>query len=352
MFFDLACIGWGMESLYNLNNKKVQLKGFKELCHETYVVLTKIVKNSSLNPEKDKMYPSGDFDHYVSEVNGFINLLVSNLIEFYENKPDRLMYELRGKTFYQCLSEFYEKVSRILIIDSEERKVGLVELYNEVLRIQDLFYRYENTIRQEEDAAKLLQKLDSKLIYADQKLKNLEAARSALEGKETEEIYSDASLKYLDAARVYEYLFYMLLGGAVIITLICFIFFPYADANIVNFFLYKILIVSVVVTLGSIFLRKASHLRKLHDQSHQTSLELQALPLFIKSLDKPDQDEIIKELARKYFGKDLDKTQMDKVGDLIQDQVKSSVDLVKASTAIVKGVKNVDGVGEGKKLEN
>lgn len=317
-----------MENINNSNNKKVQLKGFMELCHETYEVLTRIVKNSYSNPEKDKMYPSGDFDHYVSEVNSFINLLVSNLIYFYEQKPDRLMVELRGKTFYHCLGEFYEKAKHILITDSEERKVGLVELYKEVMQIQNLFYMYENAIRQEEDTAKLIQKLNSKLIDADHKLENLDAARSALEGKVTEEIYFDASLKYLDSARVYEYLFYMLLGGAVMITLICFKFFPYADADIVNFILYKVLIVSIVVTLGSIFLRKASHLRKLHDQSHQTSLELQALPLFIKSLDKPDQDEIIKELARKYFGKDLDKTQIDKVGDLIQDQIKSSVDLV------------------------
>ncbi|WP_353141760.1 hypothetical protein [Acinetobacter pragensis] len=341
-----------MTNLYNPNNKKIPLKEFIKLTHEIYEVLTKIVNNSYLNLEKEKMYQSGNFDHYISEVNSFINMLVSNFIKFYEEKPDRLMVELRGKTFYRCLDEFYEKARLILITDSEERKVGLVELYKDVMQIQNLFYMYENTIRQEEDTARLVQKLKSKLLEADHKLENLDAARSALEGKETEEIYFDASLKYLESARVYEYLFYMLLGGAVIITLICFKFFPYDEADIVNFILYKILIISIVVTLGSIFLRKASHLRKLHDQSLQTSLELQALPLFIKSLDKSDQDEIRKELTRKYFGKGLNQTQIDRVGDLIQDQVKSSVELVKASAEMVKSIKTIDEVGKGKKLEN
>ncbi|MCH7329631.1 hypothetical protein [Acinetobacter modestus] len=173
-----------------------------------------------------------------------------------------------------------------------------------------------------------------------EEVSNVVAVRLALEGHKTEEIYSEASNTFLSAARNYEVFFYMLIGAALIITVICLAYFPYSEATKVNFIFSKILTATLVITLGTLFLRKAAHLRKLHEQAHQTSLELQALPLFIKSLDKPDQDIIIKDLASKYFGKELDKTQLDKIGDLMSEQVKVSLEVFKTSSEIMKSMKS------------
>ena len=100
--------------------------------------------------------------------------------------------------------------------------------------------------------------------------------------------------------------------------------------------IYKILTVSIVVTTGTIFLRKASHLRKLHDQANQTSLELQALPLYLRNVEESEHSGIYKNLAEKYFGKELDQTQNDKIGDLMKDQLASGTELIKASAELVK----------------
>lgn len=322
------------------NNEEKQLNDFRKLIQEIYEVVSKILNNSYLNPVTETMYEPDNFDRYVNEVKSFLNILVSSIVYFYEERPERLIVELRGKTFHQCLIEFFEKVNFILVTDSENRKVGLVELYKEVMQLQNFFYMYENTIRQEENTSELVKKLNDKLLYADHKLENLEAARLALLGQRTEEIYTNVSDNYLKRAHVYEALFYLIFIGAFLFTIIHLIYIDF-ESNKISYILVKLMTLTFVVTLGTIFLRKAAHLRKLNDQAHQTSLELRALPLFLKNVAPEHHSDIYKELAGKYFGKELDQTQNDKIGNLIQDQIHSSTELVKASAEMVKGLKAV-----------
>ncbi|MDC4502213.1 hypothetical protein NQ800_18955, partial [Acinetobacter baumannii] len=67
-------------------------------------------------------------------------------------------------------------------------------------------------------------------------------------------------------------------------------------------------------------------------------VEITAFPIHVRSLEKADKDELIKELALKYFGKDLDQTQNDKVGNLMKDQLTAGTELIKASAEMVKNV--------------
>lgn len=194
----------------------------------------------------------------------------------------------------------------------------------------------------------LFSTLEDELANAKNEVVNIRAARLAIEGQETEVIYSDASNDHLNRAQKYEVCFYLLLFAAGCITFVSFKHFPYSQTDIVDFVLSKVMILTVVITLGTIFLRKSSHARKLHDQAHQTSLELRALPLFIKSLEKVDQDEIIKDLAGKYFGKELDQTQNDKIGDLMQDQLSAGTELVRASAELVRAKSESGGNEENK----
>ena len=90
-------------------------------------------------------------------------------------------------------------------------------------------------------------------------------------------------------------------------------------------------------TPQSHFLKQSSHYQKLADQSYQTQVELQALPSFIANISSIESAELIrKELALKYFGKDVDGAPHKDMSNLINDQMKSTTELVKATTNIVK----------------
>ncbi|MCP5732479.1 hypothetical protein NL307_27415, partial [Klebsiella pneumoniae] len=79
-----------------------------------------------------------------------------------------------------------------------------------------------------------------------------------------------------------------------------------------------------------------AHAKKLHEKAYQTHVEINAYPIFIKSLKEEDQQEITKELALRYFGNDIDQTQNDKIGDLVQDQLSAGTELIRASAEMVR----------------
>jgi len=134
--------------------------------------------------------------------------------------------------------------------------------------------------------------------------------------------------------------------GAFLFTIVHLNFVDYEN-NKINYILVKIMTITFVVTLGTIFLRKAAHLRKLNDQAHQTSLELRALPLFLKNVAPEHHSDIYKELASKYFGKELDQTQNDKIGDLMTDQLAAGTELIKASAEMLKAKNDSKPANEG-----
>lgn len=90
-------------------------------------------------------------------------------------------------------------------------------------------------------------------------------------------------------------------------------------------------------------MRRSSHAKKLQDQAYQTHVEISAFPIHVRSLKEDDQHALVKELALKYFGKELDQTQNDKVGDLMKDQLAAGTELIKASAEMVKNVKSISG---------
>ncbi|UUM28721.1 hypothetical protein NQU59_06405 [Acinetobacter colistiniresistens] len=113
-----------------------------------------------------------------------------------------------------------------------------------------------------------------------------------------------------------------------------------AQTLAIFFFITKLTIISIVITLATIFIRRSSHFRKLHDQANQTSLELNALPNYLRQVDSEFHSEIYKDLIPKFFGKEFDQSQNDKIGDLMQDQLSAGTELIKASAELVKSVKS------------
>lgn len=313
-----------------LVKNRVEMSNFKSNLEfiNQYLSSIKFKNNTALSKESIK----NQEDRIKVRVNQFKEFS-SILLEFIENDPNYLFYEIDKKTIHSQTIIIINYINENA--EDELSRVGFLKLVAKIDNLISLYKQLKYIKEKEDNWKEKTNELNKKLELAQKSVEDIQAAKLALEGYKTEEIYSEASKNYLEKARQYEILFYLLLFAAGCIAFISFRHFSYDHTNIVDFVLSKLMILTVVVTLGTIFLRKSSHLRKLHDQAHQTSLELQALPLFIKSLEKYDQDEIIKDLSKKYFGKELDQSQNDKIGDLIQDQMKASTDMVKASTEMV-----------------
>lgn len=243
--------------------------------------------------------------------------------------PNYIDYNYRGSSLYESLREINDndlkQTENISPSDFEKFK-------RKINSVQDLYERIEFTIEKDE----FIKKLNIQTSEMEETVKDVQAAKEVLEGKKTEEIFSQASKTYLEAARNYEVIFYLIFFASFLFTVINLCIFPYSDETKINFIFSKVIAITVVITLGTLFLRKASHLRKLHEQAHQTSLELQALPMFLKSIDKVEHSEVYKKLAEKYFGKELDQSQNDKIGDLMKDQLAAGTELIKASAEMVK----------------
>ncbi|MEN8319774.1 hypothetical protein [Acinetobacter junii] len=114
--------------------------------------------------------------------------------------------------------------------------------------------------------------------------------------------------------------------------------FPF-NSDSLKYILYKFAVLVVGITLTTYFLRLSSFYQLKQEQAKQTKLELEAFPDYVSGLDKTIANSLRQELALKYFGKEIDKTLIDKNGDLIQEQLKAGTELIKASTDVVKTVK-------------
>ncbi len=179
--------------------------------------------------------------------------------------------------------------------------------------------------------------LTSKIEEVKEKVKDFESLQLALEQRETNKIYLDLYHKYDKEYDLNNRYFSFAFITSVVFTLISILVSAIIDPiDWVIFISVKILILAVGITLCTLFLRRSAHAKKLKEQAYQTHVEINAFPIHVRSLKDEDKHELIKELALKYFGKELDQTQNDKIGDLMKDQLAAATELVKASREILK----------------
>ncbi|WP_141654946.1 hypothetical protein [Acinetobacter venetianus] len=283
-----------------------------------------------------EMSKVADLDNYtINRFYNSYNILENLAFPFFIKNSDYLEYEIGSTNFLNEIS----RIKPAFIFSDNNDKEKFTQVTSVIDDSIKIFKAIEQILLEKSQSEILIKQLEYQVQQARETVANIESAKLAVEGQKTEEIYSEASKSFLTAARNYEVFFYMLIGAALIITVICLAYFPYSEATKVNFIFSKLLTATLVITLGTLFLRKAAHLRKLHEQAHQTSLELQALPLYLVNVTPDHQAEIYKDLASKYFGKELDKTQHDKIGDLMNEQVKTSLEVFKTSSELMKSMK-------------
>ncbi|WP_312105909.1 hypothetical protein [Acinetobacter venetianus] len=170
-------------------------------------------------------------------------------------------------------------------------------------------------------------------------LLDIKRAKLTLQNDAVYSVFRDYETKLKTEADKWEKRFFQSFGVGVsiiaVITISPFICPRISELNLSIWFL-KILFITVTITLSTYFIKRSIHLRKQADQMGQVSFELDALPSFMSSLNNENSQDVTLMLIEKYFGREIDQSQNDKIGDLLQDQVKAGTQLIRASADMVK----------------
>lgn len=120
------------------------------------------------------------------------------------------------------------------------------------------------------------------------------------------------------------------------------------NGNTLKYIIFKVAVLLVGITLSTYYLRLTSFYQLRQEQAKQTKLELEAFPDFVSGMDKDIANNLRENLALKYFGKEVDKTQIDKSADLIHDQISAGTELIRASAEMLKAKDEANSNGENK----
>jgi len=181
------------------------------------------------------------------------------------------------------------------------------------------------------------------LLHAEDEVKRFRRIRNIADNAKTEYIYDQAVKKYRRTENIYRFLF---LSMIVILFIISLVFWNTDYLNhIINaptyatsamFWSVKITTLLAGITLMTYFLKQSAHYQRLADQNYQTQIELQAFPSFMESIPTEEAASVRKELALKYFGREIDGAAHKDMSNLISEQMKSTTDMVKAATDALK----------------
>lgn len=179
-------------------------------------------------------------------------------------------------------------------------------------------------------------------IQTEAELRSFRKLRSIADNALTEDFYGKAVEKYHKLEFNYRIMFYCGIGITLFFSTLLFCLknsvVPHYLSN-TEFWVVKLSIIAVGITLISYFLKQSSHYQRLADQNYQTQIELQAYPSFMESIPTEEAASVRKELALKYFGREIDGTAHKDMSNLISDQMKSTTDMVKATTEAIKNLK-------------
>ena len=193
--------------------------------------------------------------------------------------------------------------------------------------------------------------IKNKVREVNDQLENIANLKIKLEGISTEEVYKNAQSEYLERSKNLEIYGYITIFFSVFFTLMGFILHNFNSELFIYLIILKATMIVIAVFLVTYFFKQATHYRKLSDVSKARHLELEAIPSFLASMPENMQNDIKKELALKYFGQPIDEKHYSSTENIIQDQIKSSTELVKIATNLVKieASKNITDINQSDK---
>lgn len=174
------------------------------------------------------------------------------------------------------------------------------------------------------------------LNEAEAELKELKLTKNILKNIKTQDYYEKESTVFLKKSNNYRNIFIGLIFISLSIAVVSVVAEPRFYMDTFDYWFLKISYILVSITLITYFLKQSTHYQRLGDQANQTSLEIKAFPSFISGSSKVTEAEIRKELALKYFGREIDSAAHKDMSNLISDQMKSTTEMVKAATDVLK----------------
>lgn len=186
----------------------------------------------------------------------------------------------------------------------------------------------------------IVKEIKDMLKDAEKELRDFKVLKNILKNLKTEDYYLNESKKYKTTHFIYLGLFLATLIGALGISAYSICAEPKYFLDTFDYWFLKISFILVIITLVSFFIKQSSHYQSLADQANQTRLEIQAFPTFVTGIEKADEVAIRKELALKYFGREVDKTAHKDMSNLVSDQMKNTTEMVKAVTEVIKKPRN------------
>lgn len=241
---------------------------------------------------------------------------------------DDLSYLLTIRVSLDSIKNEYSNENLFLLPKHLGNSIGSLVAIESFLRTLYLDKaRYNNIVNTQ---------INAMLLDAGRELNDFRELKNTLKNLKSVDYYSQEFEKYMERHHIYLVLFLVTILVALIISVISVCAEPWFFLDKFDYWFIKGSFILVVITLVSYFIKQSSHYQSLADQANQTRLELQAFPTFITGVEKEDEVAIRKELALKYFGREVDKTAHKDMSNLITDQMRNTTEMVKAVTEVIK----------------
>lgn len=272
------------------------------------IIIKPLVIQHITNSQKDFL------DEVRTEINNFfekflkensIEVLNLNIINFYLSDLENL----RKNNETAKIDFFYDKIRDVL------SKI-LKELVNDYSK----------------------KELNQKIDYLDENIKNVNELKEQIKNQDTHDIYESAANENQARADNSRMAFIILIIFSIVMVWFCSVTKTYFGLKEHDYWFFKGTLVLTSVTLITYFLKQSVKYQKIADQCRQTKMELEAFPSFVSSFTTEDPQiiEIRKELALKYFGRELDNKTNDETSNILQDQMKNTTEMVKAAMEVLK----------------
>lgn len=257
------------------------------------------------------------------------------------------------KTLFESIDPAYDDYSYLSVVSLSLENIikdydaeNYHNFPNDLARIQanflsiDYFLRTFSNDREKYNRI-IVSEIKDMVLQSEEELNKFRRIRNIADNAKTENIYETAVDKYRGLEKENRDNFFAALIVTVAISILMIIFKKcLTDLGLGNieFWILKFSVLAVGITLITYFLKQSSHYQHLADQNYQTQVELQAYPSFMASIPTEEAAAVRKELALKYFGREINGVAHKDTSSLISDQMKSTTDMVKATTEAIKSL--------------
>jgi hypothetical protein len=287
------------------------------------------------------------YNYYNRLFNNIISNRLASLLNF--NKAQKHYLELMHKDINSIFAKYLEAdILNILnfnvinfYLKDLESIADKFKLNSDNTKVERFYYEIIEVlekINKELNVKFSANMVDKKIDYLDGSIKSINELKEKIKNKDTHDIYDSAANENQTRADNSRMAFIILIIFSIVVVWFCSVTKTYFGLKDYDYWFFKGTLILTSVTLITYFLKQSVKYQKIADQCRQTKMELEAFPSFVASFTTEDPQiiEIRKELALKYFGRELDNKTNDETSNILQDQMKNTTEMVKAAMEVLK----------------